>query len=114
MYDKPIETEFKENPDTDISNNILFPKENNLPKRTDLYKKDILKFLFSIDLQFDNNLGKMALRKFKVKNKISGCFRNPLSGEFFCRLRSFLNTFSRLKIPLFLSIIKNGSFQFTN
>jgi len=56
----------------------------------DRHKEDILKFLFTTDVPFDNNLAERALRMFKVKNKISGCFRNSMSGEFFCRLRSFL------------------------
>ena len=115
MYDKAIETGLKENPDIDIGNNKLFPKVKNLLKRMDLYKEDILKFLFSIDVPFDNNLAERALRMFKVKNKISGCFRNPLSGEFFCRFRSFLDTCRKQKIPIFQSILfvfKNGSFQF--
>ena len=52
----------------DVGNNKLFPKVKKLLKRMDLYKEDILKFLSSIDVPFDNNLEERALRIFKVKN----------------------------------------------
>jgi transposase len=45
----------------------------------DRYIESILKFLFITDIPFDNNLAESALRMFKVKNKISGCFRNSQS-----------------------------------
>jgi transposase len=80
-----------------------------------LYREDILRFLFTMDVPFDNNLAERALRMFKVKNKISGCFRNSMSGEFFCRLRSFIDTCKKQKLPILDSIIyvfKFGSFQF--
>ncbi len=69
-------SKFKENPDIDIENNKLFPNVKNLLKRMDFYKEDILKFLYSIDVPFDNNLAERALSMFKVKDKITSCFRN--------------------------------------
>ena len=52
---------------------------------------------------------------FKVNNKISGCFRNSMSGDFFYRLRSFIDTCKKQKLPILKSILyvfNFGSFQF--
>ena len=38
---------------------------------------------------------------FKVKNKISGYFRNSLRGDFFCRFQSFLGTCKRQEFQYF-------------
>ena len=81
----------------------------------DRYKEELLKFLFTMDIPFDNNLAESALRILKVKNKISECFRNSLSGKFFCRLRSFIDTYKKQKLAILDSItvvFKTGNFQF--
>jgi hypothetical protein len=115
MYDKAIQMGFQENPDIDIGKRKSSSKVVNLLKRMDRYKEGILKFLFTTDVPFDNNLAERALRMFKVKNKISGCFRNSQSGDFFCRLRSFIDTCKKQKLPILQSILyvfNFGSFQF--
>jgi transposase len=115
MYDRAILMGFQENPDIDIGKRRSSSKVVNLLKRMDRYKEGILKFLFTTDVPFDNNLAERALRMFKVKNKISGCFRNSQSGDFFCRLRSFLDTCKKQKLPILESInevFKTGNFQF--
>ena len=115
MYDKLTQMGFQENPDIDIGKRKSSSKVVNLLKRMDRYKEGILKFLFTTDVPFDNNLAERALRMFKVKNKISGCFRNSMSGDFFCRLRSFIDTCKKQKLPILQSILYIfifGSFQF--
>ena len=115
MYDKAIQMGFQENPDIDVGKKKSSSKVVNLLRRMDRYKEGILKFLFTTDVPFDNNLAERALRMFKVKNKISGCFRNSQSGEFFCRLRSFIDTCKKQKLPIFQSILyvfNFSSFQF--
>jgi transposase len=115
MYDKAILMGFQENPDIDIGKRKSSSKVINLLKRMDRNKEDILKFLFITDVPFDNNLAERALRMFKVKNKISGCFRNSQSGDFFCRLRSFIDTCKKQKLAILDSItvvFKTGNFQF--
>jgi len=106
MYDKAIKMGYKENPDIDIGKKRTGIKVVNLLKRMDHYREDILKFIFSEKIPFDNNLAERALRMLKVKNKISGCFRNPESGKYFCSFRSFLDTCRKQKLPIFNSILK--------
>ncbi len=106
MYDKAILMGIQENPDIDIGKGKSSSKVVNLLKRMDRYKEELLKFLFTTDVPFDNNLAKERTENvYKVKNKISGCFRNSISGEFFCRLRSFIDTCKKQKLPILESIL---------
>ena len=115
MYDMAIKKGFEENPDNDIGSRKVHLKEINLLKRLDEYKENIILFLSSPDLKFDNNMAERALRMLKVKNKISGCFRNIQSGEYFCRFRSFIESCKKHDLPIFdsiLSIYKSNKFDF--
>ncbi len=56
MYDKSIQMGFQENPDIDIGKRRSSSKVVNLLRRMDRYKVGILKFLFTTDIPFDNNL----------------------------------------------------------
>jgi hypothetical protein len=49
---------FKVSPDIDIGKRKSSSKVVNLLRRMDRYKEDILKFLFTTDVPFDNNLAK--------------------------------------------------------
>jgi hypothetical protein len=60
MYDKAILMGFQENPDIDIGKRRSSSKVVNLLRRMDRYKEDILKFLFTTDVPFDNNLAKKS------------------------------------------------------
>jgi Transposase IS66 family len=55
----------------------------NLLRRLDNHKDDVMRFLSSVEIPFDNNASERALRMIKVKNKISSCFRNEQGLEFF-------------------------------
>ena len=106
---------YQENPDIDIGKRKSSSKVVNLLKRMDRHKEELLKFLYTMDIPFDNYLAERALRIFKVKNKISECFRNSLSGEFFSRLRSFIDTYKKQKLAILdslLVVFKTGNFQF--
>ncbi len=88
---------------------------SDIQSQSDSFTQSLCSIKRSENVPFDNNLAERALRMFKVKNKISGCFRNSQGGEFFCRLRSFIDTCKKQKLPILdsiLYVLNFGSFQF--
>jgi hypothetical protein len=76
-------------------------------------------YVKSIQIGFQENLD-IDIGKRKSSSKViyllkTGCFRNPQNGNFFCRLRSFIDTCKKQKLPILNSILvvfKTGAFQF--
>lgn len=60
--------------------------------RLHYYREETLAFLKHPGVPFSNNLVEQDIRMFKVKQKISGCFRSFGGAKAFCRVRSFLAT----------------------
>lgn len=55
-------------------------------------RQQILEFFVNPLVPFDNNLAERDLRMFKLKEKISGCFRTKKGAIIFCRIRSYIST----------------------
>lgn len=104
LFDKAIEKGFIENHSL-IQIKKKGSKELNLLNRLRKYKAEILRFLTSPEIPFDNNRSERAIRMIKVKAKVSGGFRSFSGGQFFCLARSFLETVKKQKIPIFQSIV---------
>jgi transposase len=64
----------------------------NLLRRFHLHADAVLRFISDPTVPFTNNVGQRAVRMPKVKQKISGCFRTLAGAQYFCVIRSCLDT----------------------
>jgi transposase-like protein len=65
---------------------------HNLWGRLKDYESAVLLFAKRSDVSFTNNRAERDLRMAKVKQKVSGCFRNELYAQAYCRISSYLQT----------------------
>jgi len=72
----------------------LHQKIINLQKSLNKHKDHVFKFLFDPDIPYDNNASERAVRQLKVKQKVSGSFRNPdgKGADTFCQIHSITQT----------------------
>ena len=66
----------------------------NLWERFQDYEESILLFSKHSHVPFTNNQAERELRMGKVKQKVSGCFRNEKFAQAYCRISSYLQTMS--------------------
>lgn len=78
----------------------------NLLKRFKRYKDCVLLFMSDFSVPFTNNPAEQDLRMNKVKQKISGCFRNKSGGDDFCKIRSVISTTKKNKKNIFSTLQK--------
>ncbi len=60
--------------------------------RLNKYAELVLRFAMDFSVPFDNNLAERDLRMIKLKQKISGCFRNDHGMKHFCTIRGYIST----------------------
>lgn len=70
-------------------------KEEKLAFALEKHKHLFLKFVKDKSIPFDNNQAERDLRMIKVKQKISGGFKEESYAEYFARARSFISTLKK-------------------
>ena len=65
---------------------------HNLCDRLTQYESAVLLFARDSNVPFTNNRAERDLRMGKVKQKVSGCFRNQFYAQAYCRISSYLQT----------------------
>lgn len=65
---------------------------HNLWERLKEYEAAVLLFAKNGHVPFTNNRAERDLRMSKVKQKVSGCFRNSDYAQAYCRISSYLQT----------------------
>ena len=61
------------------------------------YKDGILAFAFDVEIPFTNNWAENDLRKVKIKQKVSQCFRTFKGAENYTTIESFISTLKKQK-----------------
>lgn len=80
-------------------------KALNLLDRMQRHRKAVLAFLYDFRVPFTNNHAEQTLRMIKVRQKISGCFRTIKGAERFLRVRSYIATVRKHKLPVFQALV---------
>ena len=60
----------------------------------------VIVFLWELDLPFTNNEAERAFRMMKVRVKISGCFRTLDGARRHARIRSYISTLRKHRLPV--------------
>ncbi len=80
-------------------------KEEKLAFALEKHKLLFLKFIKEKEVPFDNNQAERDLRMIKVKQKVSGCFREPNYAAYFARIRSYISTLKKNQQEILINIL---------
>ena len=76
----------------------------NLVTRLEQYASEVLAFLYDTGVPFDNNLAERDLRMLKTQQKITGGFRTLQGADVFCRIRGYVSTIRKQRLPLLVAL----------
>jgi transposase len=111
IYNNILKEGFKENPPPVSSKvkkrgRIKRSKPLNILIRLNLFREDILRFMYNSIVPFTNNLAERDVRMMKVQQKISGTFRSIEGAEIFCRIRGYISTVRKNGKSVYEALIK--------
>ena len=66
--------------------------------------REYLGFMYDYKLEFTNNQAERDIRMIKLRQKISGCFRNAEYAKYFVKIRGFISTMKKQGLNLLDSI----------
>lgn len=111
-YEKILKSGFDEYPEEQASDpekprkrgRKKKPKSLNLLERLWYNMEEVLRFMNDFRVPFDNNGSERDIRMAKLKQKISGTFRGPDGGRWFCRIRGYISTIRKQGMNVLKSI----------
>jgi len=107
-YEKIIKQGYKANPPPKKTGKRGRPKKGKalcLVERMDSHREEILRFMEERDVPFSNNLAERDLRMVKVRQKISGTFRNMERVKDYCSIRSYISTIKKQNKDVFTALV---------
>ena len=87
-----------------FSDDLRRPKLETLISRLRDYHKEYLGFMYDYKLEFTNNQAERDIRMIKLRQKISGCFRNASYAKHFVKIRGFISTMKKQGLDILESI----------
>jgi transposase len=106
MYDKLVAKALKANPlPLPVQGKKLKkPMPRTLAERLANQKTEYMMFFTDFSVPFNNNQAERDIRMFKVKQKVSGCFRTKNDADDFATIMSFIGTARKCGLSTFVAL----------